>query len=99
VSRELTQEALALEAKLSRNMIIGIEWGRKSIAYERLWDIAEVLDVDVVDLLSPGIAKVTLSQARSRGWRMKPFLGTSRSMGVRTAPARTLLSARGSGRR
>jgi hypothetical protein len=31
-------------------MIIGIEWGRKSIAYERLWDIAEVLGVGVDDL-------------------------------------------------
>lgn len=47
----LSQESLALEAGLSRNMIIGIEWGRKSIAYERLWDIAEVLGVDVNDLL------------------------------------------------
>jgi hypothetical protein len=32
-------------------MLIGIEWGRKSIAYERLWDIADVLGVDVGDLL------------------------------------------------
>lgn len=47
----LSQEALALEAGLSRNMLIGIEWGRKSIAYERLWDIADVLGVDVGDLL------------------------------------------------
>lgn len=34
----LTQEALALEAGMSRNMVIGLEWGRKSVAYERLWD-------------------------------------------------------------
>ncbi|MEV7607256.1 helix-turn-helix transcriptional regulator [Paenarthrobacter sp. NPDC089322] len=43
----LSQESLALESGLSRNMIIGIEWGRKSVAYERLWDIAEVLGVGV----------------------------------------------------
>ena len=49
--RNLTQEALGLEAGIGRNMIIGIEWGRKSLAYERLWDIAEVLGVDVCDLL------------------------------------------------
>lgn len=47
----LSREALALEAGLSRNMLIVIEWGRKSIAYERLWDIADVLGVDVGDLL------------------------------------------------
>lgn len=49
----LSQEALALESGLSRNMIIGIEWGKKSVAYERLWDIADVLGVPVSDLLLP----------------------------------------------
>lgn len=34
-------------------MIIGIEWGRKSVAYERLWDIADVLGVNVCDFLQP----------------------------------------------
>ncbi|BCW72419.1 hypothetical protein NicSoilB8_34630 [Arthrobacter sp. NicSoilB8] len=47
----LSQEALALESGLSRNMIIGIEWGRKSVAYERLWDIADVLAVPITELL------------------------------------------------
>ena len=49
----LSQESLALESGLSRNMVIGIEWGRKSLAYERLFDIAEVLGVPVAELLSP----------------------------------------------
>ncbi|MDR6988965.1 hypothetical protein J2Y66_003473 [Paenarthrobacter nitroguajacolicus] len=40
-----------MESGLSRNMIIGIEWGRKSVAYERLWDIAAVLECDVAELL------------------------------------------------
>lgn len=44
--------SLALEAGLSRNMVIGIEWGEKSVAYERLWDIADVLGVNVHDLFS-----------------------------------------------
>lgn len=52
IGQELTQEALALEAGLSRVMIIGIEWGKKSLAYERLWDIADVLGVDVTALFS-----------------------------------------------
>ncbi|WP_217432546.1 helix-turn-helix domain-containing protein [Pseudarthrobacter oxydans] len=53
LERGLSQEALALEGGFSRNMVIGIEWGRKSVAYERLWDIAAVLGVDVGDLILP----------------------------------------------
>jgi transcriptional regulator with XRE-family HTH domain len=52
LEQSLSQEALALESGLSRNMIIGIEWGRKSVAYERLWDIAAVLGSDITDLLA-----------------------------------------------
>lgn len=53
LAQQLSQEALALESGLSRNMVIGLEWGRKSVAYERLWDIAAVLGVPVADLLIP----------------------------------------------
>ncbi|WP_079596597.1 helix-turn-helix domain-containing protein [Arthrobacter sp. P2b] len=53
LEQALSQEALALESGLSRNMIIGIEWGKKSVAYERLWDIADVLEVPVSQLLLP----------------------------------------------
>lgn len=52
IEQELTQEALGLEAGLTRVMIIGIEWGKRSVAYERLWDIADVLGVDVTDFFS-----------------------------------------------
>lgn len=41
-----------MESGLSRNMIIGIGWGRKSVAYERLWDVAGVLGCSVVELLT-----------------------------------------------
>lgn len=51
LEQALSQEALALESGLSRNMIIGIEWGKKSVAYERLWDIADVLGVPIGQLL------------------------------------------------
>lgn len=54
MSQGLTQMSLALEAGLSRNMVIGIEFGKKSVAYERLWDIADVLEVDVRELFSDG---------------------------------------------
>lgn len=71
LGQDLSQEALALEAGLSRNMVIGIEWGRKSLAYERLWDIAEVLGVPIAELLtSPG------SQAAHL-----PYRGGRRPMG------------------
>ncbi|WP_090951101.1 helix-turn-helix transcriptional regulator [Arthrobacter sp. ov118] len=70
LAQDLSQEALALESGLSRNMIIGIEWGRKSVAYERLWDIAAVLDVPISSLLAaPGSKPVTT-----------PYRGGSRSM-------------------
>ncbi|WP_051533009.1 helix-turn-helix domain-containing protein [Arthrobacter sp. 9MFCol3.1] len=67
LQRALTQESLALEAKLSRNMVIGIEWGRKSVAYERLWDIAEVLEVDILDLFTPPSHAATTKQPESAG--------------------------------
>jgi transcriptional regulator with XRE-family HTH domain len=51
LGQNLSQENLDLESGLSIHTIIGIEWGRKSVAYERLWDIAEVLDVPVEQLL------------------------------------------------
>ncbi|MFC8408741.1 helix-turn-helix domain-containing protein [Arthrobacter sp. NPDC057259] len=52
IEQQLTQEALGLEAGLTRVMIIGIEWGRRSVAYERLWDLADVLGVDVTDFFA-----------------------------------------------
>jgi transcriptional regulator with XRE-family HTH domain len=50
LAQDLSQEALGLEAGLHRSMVIGLEWGRRSIAYERLWDLADVLGVDVTEL-------------------------------------------------
>lgn len=72
LAQDLSQEALALESGLSRNMIIGIEWGRKSVAYERLWDIADVLDVPIGELLV---------EAESEP-RKTPYKGGRRSMGT-----------------
>jgi transcriptional regulator with XRE-family HTH domain len=47
----LTQEALALEAGISRNVLIEVEHGRIGLLYERLFDIATVLDVEVSSLI------------------------------------------------
>ncbi|WP_396020183.1 helix-turn-helix domain-containing protein [Arthrobacter sp. ISL-69] len=71
LEQALSQEALALESGLSRNMIIGIEWGRKSVAYERLWDIADVLEVPVTQLLFPPDSAAQIS----------PYRGGRRPMG------------------
>jgi transcriptional regulator with XRE-family HTH domain len=49
--RGLTQEALALEAGMSRNVLIEVEHGRIGLLYERLFDIAAVLDVEVSNLI------------------------------------------------
>ena len=52
IERGLSQEALALESGLSRNMLIQVEWGKRGLLTERLGDIAEVLGVTPGDLLS-----------------------------------------------
>ena len=64
LAQDLSQEAMALESGLSRNMIIGIEWGRKSVAYERLWDIAAVLDVPITELFADAVDLPTASPYR-----------------------------------
>ena len=51
IERGLTQEALALESGVTRNVLIHVEHGRRGLLYERLFDLAAVLDVDASDLL------------------------------------------------
>lgn len=50
--RGLTQEKLAQAAGLDRSFYVEIENGVHSVALDRLFDIADALEVDVVDLLS-----------------------------------------------
>lgn len=52
LSRGLTQESLALESGLSRNQLIAFEWGRSSLAIERLFDLADALGVPIHELLT-----------------------------------------------
>jgi transcriptional regulator with XRE-family HTH domain len=51
LEKGLTQEALALEAGISRNVLIEVEHGRIGLLYERLFDIATVLGVEVSNLI------------------------------------------------
>lgn len=67
IEQQLTQEALGLESGLTRVMIIGIEWGKRSVAYERLWDIAEVLGVDVTELFSVPVSPNPSNTPNRRG--------------------------------
>lgn len=75
LAQDLSQESLALESGLSRNMIIGIEWGRKSVAYERLWDVADVLGVPITELIKP--AEAIPEHRRYRGGRRRMESGSS----------------------
>ncbi|SOX53817.1 XRE family transcriptional regulator, partial [Mycobacterium ahvazicum] len=48
--RGLTQEALALRSGVTRNVLIDVELGRRGLLYERLFDIAEALQVPAAQL-------------------------------------------------
>jgi transcriptional regulator with XRE-family HTH domain len=65
VQRGMTQEALALHSGVTRNVLIDVEFGRRGLLYERLFDLAEVLDVPVADLLTvPELAPVRKRRSR-----------------------------------
>ena len=51
IERGLTQETLALRSGVTRNVLIDVELGRRGLLYERLFDIAEVLQVPAARLL------------------------------------------------
>ncbi|WP_200890981.1 helix-turn-helix domain-containing protein [Arthrobacter sp. SPG23] len=64
LAQNLSQEALGLEAGVDRTMIIGIEWGKRTIAYERLWDIADVLGVHISELFETPSDNASVSPTR-----------------------------------
>jgi transcriptional regulator with XRE-family HTH domain len=65
VQRGMTQEALALHSGVTRNVLIDVEFGRRGLLYERLFDLAEALDVPVADLLTvPELAPVRKRRSR-----------------------------------
>jgi DNA-binding XRE family transcriptional regulator len=51
VGRGMTQEELALSSGVTRNVLIDVEHGKRGLLYERLFDIAEALQVNVVALM------------------------------------------------
>jgi DNA-binding XRE family transcriptional regulator len=51
LQRGLTQEALALKSGVTRNILIDVEHGRRGLLYERLFDIADALEIPAGELL------------------------------------------------
>lgn len=50
IERELTQERLADECGVDRTLLVAVESGRRSVLYERLFDIADALNVPITEL-------------------------------------------------
>lgn len=65
----LSQEALSLEAGLARSFLVEVEWGKRGLQVERLFDLAEALAVPVEELLGPPTRPPTRS--RYRGGRRR----------------------------
>jgi len=51
LERGLTQEEVALAAGVARHMLVQVERGQRGLLYERLFDIADALQVPVSALL------------------------------------------------
>jgi transcriptional regulator with XRE-family HTH domain len=52
--RGLTQEDLALSADIDRSLLIDVEKGRRSLLFERLYDLATALDVPITEIVRGG---------------------------------------------
>lgn len=53
LERSLTQEELGNASGMDRKTVLYIELGQRGLGFERLWDIAAVLGVDIADLFVP----------------------------------------------
>jgi len=51
IERGLTQEQLALLSGVSRNVLMDVEHGRRSILLDRIFDIAKALGLTAAELL------------------------------------------------
>lgn len=50
LERGLSQESLALESRVTRNQLIQVEHGKRGLLFERLYDIADALEVPISEL-------------------------------------------------
>lgn len=67
LARGLTQEALALDSGVTRNVLIDVERGRRGLLYERLFDIAAALGVPASQLLASDTDTDTEAASTHRG--------------------------------
>ena len=51
IERGITQEELALSADIDRSLLIDVEKGRRSLLFERLYDLAQALGVPITEIL------------------------------------------------
>jgi len=56
--KDLSQEALALQAGLSRTYLSEVERGTRNIAVDNMGLLAETLGVSLSDLVNPSVFKV-----------------------------------------
>lgn len=52
IQQAMTQEILALRSGVTRNVLIDVEHGKRGLLYERLFDIAEALQVPVSEFFA-----------------------------------------------
>ena len=62
----MTQELLALRSGVTRNVLIDVEFGRRGLLYERLFDIADALQLPVGDLLAQPEPRTTSKRRAKR---------------------------------
>lgn len=63
----MTQETLALRSGVTRNVLIDVEFGRRGLLYERLFDIAEALQLPAGELLAEPAPASTRKRRPKRG--------------------------------
>ncbi len=51
IQQGMSQETLALISGVTRNVLIDVEHGRRGLLYERIYDIANALQVPIDQLL------------------------------------------------
>lgn len=51
LERGVTQEELALSADIDRSLLIDLEKGRRSLLFERLYDLAAALGVPITEIV------------------------------------------------
>ena len=62
----MTQEMLAIESGVTRNVLVDVESGKRGLLYERIIDIAAALDVAVADLFLGVDSQVRRSPKRKK---------------------------------